>query len=180
MKPAFELPHADDTALIETFLDALWMEHGLSANTLSAYRSDLLGWSAWLRARGQDLLHVERPDLLEYCASRVAQCLQPRSMARLLSTLRRFYQYLVRERRLDVDPTLRIEGPKLGPSLPDTLTEAEVETLLNAPDPAAVRGLRDRAMLEVLYASGLRVSELVGLRLTGEPAAGRGARGGQG
>lgn len=154
-----------DAALIEGFLDALWMERGLSENTLSAYRNDLSACAAWLSAQGGELITASRADLLDYLSFRVEQGSKPRSTARLLSSLRRLYRYLVREGRLHDDPTARIEAPKLGRSLPKTLTEAEVESLLAAPDTATTLGLRDRAMLEVLYASGLRVSELVGLRL---------------
>ena len=150
--------------LIESFLDALWMEQGLSANTLTAYGSDLRGAHAWLAARGKSLLGARRSDLLEYLAARVAGRASPRSTARLLSSLRRFYQHALRESWVSKDPTLRIDSPKLGRGLPHALTEHEVESLLEAPDVQVPQGLRDRAMLEVLYATGLRVSELVGLR----------------
>lgn len=154
-----------DIALVERFLDALWLERGLSENTLSAYRSDLLGLSQWLRQQQTDLLSADRADLLGYLQRRVEEGARPRSSARLLSSLRRFYRYLVRERLLSEDPSTRIDAPKLGRSLPKSLTEEEVEALLAAPDTSSLLGLRDRAMLEVLYASGLRVSELVGLVL---------------
>lgn len=155
----------DDTPLIEAFIDALWMEQGLSANTLDAYRSDLKGYAQWLKRRGQSLMSAARVDLLGYLAERSQQGAASRSTARLLSSLRRFYRYLVREGRLQDDPSLRIAAPKLPRSLPNALTEAEVEALLNAPEVSEVRGLRDRAMIELLYASGVRVSELVSLRL---------------
>jgi integrase/recombinase XerD len=155
----------DDGALIETFIDGLWMEQGLSPNTLAAYGSDLRGCAAWLRSRGKSMLAAGREALLGYLALRVEQGAAPRSTARLVASLRRFYQYQLREGRIPQDPSLLIEGPRLDRSLPNALTEAEVEALLNAPDVTQVRGLRDRTMLEVLYASGLRVSELVGLRL---------------
>jgi integrase/recombinase XerD len=151
--------------LVDAFLDALWMEHGLSSNTLAAYGADLRGCGRWLEARGKTLLSVQREDLLQYLASRVSLAASPRSTARLVSSLRRFYQYLLREGRMRVDPSLRIESPKLGRGLPEALTEPEVEALLEAPAVSSARGLRDRTMLEVLYATGLRVSELVGLRL---------------
>lgn len=154
-----------DIALVERFLDALWLERGLSENTLAAYRSDLLGLSVWLQGREVDLLGAGRADLLGYLQQRVEQGAKPRSSARLLSSMRRFYRYLVRERQLSEDPSARIDAPKLGRSLPKSLTEEEVEALLAAPDTASMLGMRDRAMLEVLYASGLRVSELVGLTL---------------
>jgi integrase/recombinase XerD len=152
-------------ALVERFLDALWLEHGLSENTLTAYRSDLLGLAHWLAVKKCDLLSADRADLLGYLQHRVDLGTKPRSSARLLSSIRRFYRYLVRERRLQEDPSARIDAPKLGRSLPKSLTEEEVEALLGAPNSAELLGMRDRAMLEVLYASGLRVSELIKLTL---------------
>ena len=150
--------------LIEPFLDALWMERGLSENTLAAYRSDLFGFARALREQGiDDLTRVTRADIQAYLARRLEAGARPRSTARLLSTLRRFYAWLRRTGRIGEDPVALIESPKLGRPLPDTLSEAEVEALLAAPDLATPVGLRDRAMLEVIYASGLRVSELVGL-----------------
>lgn len=154
-----------DITLVERFLDALWLERGLSENTLSAYRSDLLGLSHWLQTGQLDLIRAERADLLGYLQRRVEEGAKPRSSARLLSSIRRFYRYLVRERLVGEDPSARIDAPKLGRSLPKSLTEEEVDALLAAPDTSNLLGMRDRAMLEVLYASGLRVSELVGLVL---------------
>ncbi len=154
-----------DITLVERFLDALWLERGLSENTLSAYRSDLLGLSQWLKQQELDLLGAARADLLGYLQRRVEEGAKPRSSARLLSSIRRFYRYLVRERMVSEDPSARIDAPKLGRSLPKSLTEEEVEALLAAPDTSVLLGMRDRTMLEVLYASGLRVSELVGLSL---------------
>lgn len=154
-----------DRALLERFLDALWMERGLSENTLAAYRRDLEGLGQWLAARGDSLGAASRSLLLDYLQARNAQGAKPRTAARFRSTLRRFYRYLVREKLREDDPSARIDAPHLGRPLPDTLTEAEVEALLAAPNPDDVLGLRDRAMLEVLYATGLRVSELVGLTL---------------
>jgi integrase/recombinase XerD len=150
---------------VESFLDALWMERGLSDLTLAAYRADLIGFARWLTQRQVHLLAVDRARLLEYLASRALAGARPRSTARLLSALRRFYRYQVREGRLREDPTALVESPKLGRPLPGALSEAEVEALLAAPEPSQPIGLRDRAMLELLYAAGLRVSELVGLRL---------------
>ncbi len=151
---------------IERFLDTLWMERGLSENTLAAYRNDLARFSAWLVDRAAvDLLDAKREDLLAYLAHRAAVGASPRSTARLLSTLRRFYRYQVREGVINEDPSARIDAPKLGRKLPDTLTEEEVTRLLSAPDETKPLGVRDRAMLEVLYATGLRVTELVSLRL---------------
>lgn len=154
-----------DQSLIERFLDTLWLERGLSENTLSAYRSDLQGLSLWLHRQDLDLLGAARHDLLQYLQQRVEQGASPRSSARLLSSLRRFYRYLVREQMLKEDPSARIDAPKLGRALPKSLTEEEVERLLAAPETSESLGLRDRTMLEVLYASGLRVSELVSLLL---------------
>ncbi|HEY0719726.1 MAG TPA: site-specific tyrosine recombinase XerD [Gammaproteobacteria bacterium] len=153
----------NDAALLERFLDALWLERGLTANTLSAYRSDLESFSRWLAARDSSLGDASREALLEYLQLRSREGARPRTTARLLSSLRRFYRYLVRERLRQDDPSARVESPKLGRPLPKSLTEEEVEALLDAPDISTALGLRDRAMLELLYATGLRVSELVGL-----------------
>ena len=158
-------PPVPEAALIESFIDSLWMERGLSENTLSAYRTDLQGLTTWLAARGAALQSAQRSDLLAYLAKRIDDGIRPRSTARLISTLRRFYQLLIRDGRLQDDPSARIDTPKLGRSLPKSLTEAEVEALLDAPLVDDALGLRDRAMLEMLYACGLRVSELVNLSL---------------
>ena len=155
-----------DTADIDRFLDALWMERGLSRNTLAAYRRDLTGFARWLNESRQfSLMEAQREDLLGYLAERVAEQAMPRTTARLLSSLRRFYQQAVRDGELPEDPSDRIEAPRLGRSLPKALTEDDVELLINAPNVNLALGLRDRAMLELLYATGLRVSELVGLRV---------------
>ncbi len=146
---------------LERFLDALWMERGLSENTLAAYRTDLNGFALWLTGRQRSLCAARRQDLLDYLAERVAAGVKPRTTARLLSSLRRFYRYLIREGRLTDDPSARIDTPRIGRPLPDSLSETEVEALLAAPDTGEPLGLRDRAMLELLYACGLRVSELV-------------------
>lgn len=151
--------------LIDRFCDALWLEQGLSQATISAYRSDLQQIQRFFLARGVGLVQATREDLHAYLDRRRADGVTVRTAARLLSTLRRFYRYLVREGRLTVDPTALIDLPKLNRSLPKSLTEEQVEKLLAAPDVATSLGLRDRAMLETLYATGLRVSELVGLRL---------------
>ncbi len=148
---------------IEGFLDALWAERGLSDHTLTAYRADLAGFAGALGARGKALLEAGREDIQDYLATRLSAGGSPRTAARLLSALRRFYRYQLREGRIGQDPTVRIEPPRLGRPLPDALSEEEVERLLQAPDPQDAEGLRDRAMLELLYATGLRVSELVGL-----------------
>lgn len=152
--------------LVDRFLDALWMERGLSKNTLAAYRADLRRLSQWLGVRnGPALPEVGRGDLLAFLAERARHSASPRSAARMVSTLRRFYRWLRREGLIAEDPSARLESPKLGRPLPKALTEGEVDALLAAPDCADVLGLRDRAMLELLYATGLRVSELVGLSL---------------
>ena len=153
-------PPAD--AQLERFLDALWQEAGLSRNTLSAYRSDLEALSAWLKALPAT---ATRAQLQDYFGEQVRKQASPRSTARLLSSLRRFYRYLLREDLISDDPTAQLESPKLGRSLPKSLSEEQVEQLLRAPDAETALGLRDRAMLETLYATGLRVSELVGLTL---------------
>ncbi|MGH8142253.1 MAG: site-specific tyrosine recombinase XerD [Steroidobacteraceae bacterium] len=152
--------------LIGRFLDAVWMERGLSSNTLAAYRADLVALSRWLSAqRSIGLAEAGRSELIDFIAVRSQSGARPRSMARQLSSYRRFFRYLVREGVLREDPTAQIAMPKIGRSLPRSLTEAEVEALLAAPAVADPLGYRDRAMLEVLYATGLRVSELVSLKL---------------
>jgi integrase/recombinase XerD len=153
-------------ALLDEFCDALWLEDGLSRNTLDSYRRDLRLFATWLAAeRNRDLADVERTDILAYLANRFRHAAKPRSAARLLSSLKRFYQFLLREGRIAADPTLQIDSPKLPRSLPKSLTEEDVERLLAAPDEAHPLGLRDKAMLETLYASGLRVSELVTMKV---------------
>ena len=165
-EPKTSLGVANESA-IESFTDNLWMERGLSDNTLDAYRTDLQGLARWLVSKGAgSLLEVERQQLLAYLASRVQEGARPRTTARLISSMKRFYQYWVREKKLATDPSDRIEAPKLGRGLPQALTEAEVEALLLAPDVKDPIGIRDRAMLELMYATGVRVSELVGLKLT--------------
>lgn len=148
---------------IDQFLDALWTEKGLSDHTLAAYRRDLQ--SVAHRLGGKPLRQAGADELQAYLAERLAQGASARSVARQLSCLRSFYAYHLREGRLTVDPAASISSPKLGRPLPKTLTEADVEALLAAPDTTDTLGLRDRCMLEVLYATGLRVSELVGLTL---------------
>ena len=154
-----------DLAVVEAFLDAVWMEQGLSANTLAAYRADLTGLALWLRQQGKNLLSAGEQELLDYLAKQVEQGASPRSTARRLAAWRHFYRYQLRQGQLQVDPTAQIASPKAGRKLPGILAEAEVERLLTAPDGSSALGVRNRAMLEVLYASGLRVSELVNLTL---------------
>jgi integrase/recombinase XerD len=150
---------------IDRFLDAVWMERGLSPNTLAAYRADLSALERWLEDREVDLPHAQRGDILSFMASRVQAGARPRSTARQLSSFRRFYRYMVREGSLREDPTSQIAMPKVGRSLPKSLMEEEVEALLAAPAVGDPLGHRDRTMLEVLYATGLRVSELVNLKI---------------
>ncbi|KTS73094.1 tyrosine recombinase XerD [Pseudomonas oryzihabitans] len=151
--------------LIEEFLDALWLEKGLSPHTRSAYRTDLLAFARWLEARGLTLETVGRDAVLDHLGWRLSEGYQARSTARFLSGLRSFYKYAVRESRIAEDPTLLVSMPQLGAPLPKSLSEADVESLLAAPDTEDTLGLRDRTMLEVLYATGLRVTELVSLTL---------------
>jgi len=158
-------PSAADCQAVALYLDALWLERGLSDNTRGSYRRDLYHFACWLNERRIDLLSAEREHLLQYLAWRVQQRLKPASTGRALSCLRGFYRFLLREERVAKDPTLNIESPKQGRGLPKTLTEADVEALLSAPDCSEPLGVRDRAMLELLYAAGLRVSELVSLQL---------------
>lgn len=158
------MPALDDP-LIDRFLDALWLEKGLSDNTRDAYRSDLALFNGWLDERSVRLVAAGREVILDHLAWRLANDYKARSTARLLSGLRGFYRYLLREGLTEIDPTLRVEMPRLGRPLPKALSEADVEALLAAPDIGDPLGLRDRAMLEVLYATGLRVTELVSLRL---------------
>jgi len=154
-------------ALIDEFCDALWLEDGLARNTLDAYRRDLNQLAAWLAGRnGKDLAHATHVDLLGYLAFRVKGRAKATTTGRQLSSLKRFYRYLLRQGRIKGDPTLKIEAPKLPRPLPKSLTEDDVENLLAAPRVEQALGLRDKAMLETLYASGLRVSELIGLKLS--------------
>ncbi len=161
-RPSPSLEKAE--ALIERFADAIWAERGLSDKTLEAYRRDLMQWAQWLDKRGHSLTAASQADLLGYIGERFSQ-VAARTAARGLSSLRRFYRYAVRVGWVSQDPTQDISSPKLPRSLPKTLNEADVESLLNAPDTDTALGMRDRAMLETLYATGLRVSELVGLQL---------------
>lgn len=150
---------------LDAFCDALWLEEGLAQNTLSSYRRDLSKVDAWLGRRQLNLGSAAHSDLLDFLAEHAPR-MRATSMSRLLSSLRRYYQYAVRQGGLATDPSLQIERPKLPRGLPKSLSEAEVEALLAAPPAETALGLRDRAMLEILYASGLRVSELVNLKLS--------------
>ena len=158
----------DPQSEIERFVDALWIERGLSDNSLSAYRTDLSQLVRWLREdRGvvPSLSNLDSGDLQAYLAYRFRQGYSPRSTARLLSCLHSFFRYAIRQNWCVVDPSLDVEPPKLGRALPKSLSESEVEALLEAPRVSDPVEFRDRAMLELLYACGLRVSELVGLTL---------------
>ncbi|HTM60829.1 MAG TPA: site-specific tyrosine recombinase XerD [Burkholderiales bacterium] len=147
------------SAALDAFCDALWLEDGLSKNTIAAYRADLEQLAAFSK---KPFEQIREQDLFAFLASRGGRA---SSAARRVSTLKRFYRYCLRERKIGADPTLRLDPPKRTPRFPKTLSEADVEALLNAPDAAAALGQRDRAMLETLYATGLRVSELVAMKL---------------
>jgi len=151
--------------MIDRFLDAIWMERGLSENTLGAYRADLVALNQRLESKQVELVRAGRADIMDYIAWRVEGGAKPRSTARQLSSFRRFYRYLLREGVIREDPTVNIAMPKIGRSLPQSLTESDVESLLAAPKVVEPLGHRDRTMLEVLYATGVRVSELINLRL---------------
>jgi integrase/recombinase XerD len=148
--------------LVGAFIEALWLEDGLSPNTLTAYRRDMQGFSQWLQAQSLTLEHAGENEVQAYFADRFDQT-RASTANRRLTVLRRFYQWALREKHVSTDPTLKLLTAKQAPRLPQTLSEAQVEALLAAPNTDTPLGLRDRAMLELLYASGLRVSELVGL-----------------
>jgi integrase/recombinase XerD len=152
-----------EEVLIEAFLDAVWAERGLSGNTLQSYRYDLSLLAAHQDSRGRQLRDASREDLLHFLATRMQAGNSPRSLSRYLSGFRQFYQWLLREGRIGKDPSALIESPKLGRGLPKALSEKQVVGLLEAPDTETPLGLRDRTMLELMYATGLRVSELINL-----------------
>ncbi len=157
----------NDAELLDEFGDALWLEDGLSRNTLESYRRDLNKFAEWLeRQRGCGLQAASHADIQGFLAHLVGgEKAKATSTSRAISSLKRLYRYLLRQNRVAVDPTLQIATPKLPRALPKSLTEGDVELLLNAPEVHTPLGMRDRTMLEVLYASGLRVSELVGLSM---------------
>jgi len=159
------IPQAD-LRVIERFADSVWLESGLSDNTLAAYRRDLIALARYQARNGRSLPEATRENLQAYLGERFTAGARSSSTARALSALRRFYQFLLREGEVEVDPSLDIASPRLGKPLPKSLSEADVEALLAAPDPKDSLGCRDRAMLEVLYATGLRVSELVRLQIS--------------
>lgn len=153
--------------VLDEFCDALWLEDGLSRNTLDGYRRDLTHFQHWLAKRRQiALLDAEHADLLAYLAHRVAGRVKATTTSRQLSSLKRFYRHALRQEKIKSDPSLNINAPRLPRSLPKSLTEEDVEKLLGAPNAGEALGLRDRAMFETLYASGLRVSELVTLKVS--------------
>jgi integrase/recombinase XerD len=155
---------AASAASIDRFVDAIWIEQGLAANTLAAYRRDLTLLADWLgREAGRSLIDASETDLRQYALARHAGS-APTSTNRRLTVFKRFFRWAVRERIVDADPTLKLDSARQPLRVPKTLSEAQVEALLAAPDVATPLGLRDRAMLELLYASGLRVSELVSLK----------------
>jgi integrase/recombinase XerD len=160
---AARAPHDAHRRLVAEFIERAWAEHGLARQSQESYRRDLEAWAGWIEDRGRGLLDADRALLLDYLAERGGQGYSARSNARLLSALRRFYAQMLRLGRLVQDPTALVPSPRLGRPLPRALSESEVEALLRAPDTATSEGLRDRAMLELMYGSGLRVSELVGL-----------------
>lgn len=151
--------------MLESFLDAVWAERGLSANTLQSYRYDLVLLAAHLDRNNVTLQEASRENLLHFLATQVQAGRSPRSLSRYLSGFRQFYQWLLREGRIQKDPSALIESPKLGRGLPKALNEDQVVSLLEAPDVETPLGMRDRTMLELMYATGLRVSELVGLEV---------------
>ncbi|MEO8739649.1 MAG: site-specific tyrosine recombinase XerD [Casimicrobiaceae bacterium] len=153
--------------LIDAFCDQVWLQDGLAASSLESYRRDLVAWAAWLAEHpGKALLDAERTDIEAFLAAQFRANAKATSINRRLSTLRRFYRLQIQQAGAKADPTLRVQAPKLPRRLPKNLSEAQVEALLAAPDVETTLGVRDRAMLETLYACGLRVSELVGLKLS--------------
>ncbi len=161
-------PSDPNAGLLDEFSDALWLEDGLSRNTLESYRSDLQKLAEWMGIQnrsGGALQGATHSDLLEFLAYKVSKRVKASTTSRELSSLKRFYRFLLRQGKIQMDPSLNIDTPKLPRNLPKSLTELEVESLLAAPDVGLPLGLRDRAMLEVIYASGLRVSELVTLKV---------------
>lgn len=149
---------------LDRFADTLWLEHGLAPNTLAGYRSDLARFAAWLELRGQLLPTADAGALAGYLAE-FSRSAKPASQRRLLAAWRRYYRMLLGNREIGEDPTLLLDSPMASARFPKTLSEAQVEALLGAPDTDTPQGLRDRCMVELLYATGLRVSELVGLKV---------------
>lgn len=164
-KPAVEAGlQAHHRSALDRFTDNLWLEHGLARNTLAGYRSDLAHFAAWLEQRDGRLPAASAADLSAYLAD-FSRNARPASQRRLLAAWRRYYRMLLANREIAEDPTLLLDSPMPAERFPKTLSEAQVEALLDTPDTDSPQGLRDRCMLEVLYAAGLRVSELVGLKV---------------
>jgi integrase/recombinase XerD len=163
MAAASPLPDADALRQIDAFCDQLWLQDGLAPSSLASYRRDLIGWSGWLRGREKSLQAATKAEVEAFLAHQYQSQAKATSIARRLSAIRRYYGLQLQQGVLAADPTLRVRAPKLPRRLPKNLSEKEVEALLAAPDVGTARGLRDRAMLETLYATGLRVSELTGL-----------------
>lgn len=157
-------PTDEATYTIDQFIDNLWLEDGLSQNTLASYRLDLNSFAIWLAKQEKTLLTVTHADMQTFLADKFSH-LKARSLNRLIASLRRFYRHQLAQNLITIDPTLQIESPKMPRSLPKSLNEKEVVDLLNAPNIEEDTGLRDRAMLELLYACGLRVSELVNVKV---------------
>jgi integrase/recombinase XerD len=156
-----------NTDLLDEFCDNLWLEDGLSRNTLDSYRRDLAKFAVWLKQqRDASILQATHADIQGYLGYLYTRKARPSSTGRAISSLKRLFRYLLRQGKISADPTLQIDTPKLPRNLPKSLTEQDVEQLLDAPDAQTPLGLRDRTMFEVLYATGLRVSELVTLRIT--------------
>ncbi len=152
-------------SIIEQFCDQIWMEQGLSDATLSSYRSDLKLFSKWLQKQGKTLINSAPSDIQQYLAERYSKQYSSRSTARFLSSARKFYRYLLQSNQIKVDPTQQIESPKIQPPVPKSLSEDEVDNLLSQPDLDTALGLRDKAMLELLYSSGLRITELISVEM---------------
>ncbi|WP_026309375.1 site-specific tyrosine recombinase XerD [Kangiella aquimarina] len=152
-------------SIIEQFCDQIWMEQGLSDATLSSYRSDLKLFNQWLQKQGKTLTNSGASDIQQYLAERYSKQYSSRSTARFLSSARKFYRYLLQSNHIKVDPTQQIESPKIQPPVPKSLSEDEVDSLLSQPDLDTALGLRDKAMLELLYSSGLRITELISVEM---------------
>ena len=160
-----ESSNTDSSKLVDSFIDSIWLEKGLSKNTLSSYRSDILSFSSWITVVNETLLTADRALILDYLAYRLRKGYSSKSTARFLSSIRSLYSYLFFNSMININPTLKIDNPKIGYSLPKVLSEEDVEKLILSPDISNPIGLRDRAMLELLYACGLRISELIDLEL---------------
>lgn len=160
------LDHTPAEQSIDRYLDAVWLERGLSRNTLDAYRRDLVALSKHLQKNGVSVVDASAGDLLQCLSQLASRSVSPRTQARAVSSYKGFYRYLLRNGDIASDPTLQLSPPKLGRRLPHALSEQQIEALLDAPDVALPIESRDKAMLELMYASGLRVSELVTLKMT--------------